>query len=115
MDSEQIIDRAEKLLTAASGKDASGDLHSFVASYKARRDSGDSRGSLAYARAIVRRATFEGLSPATSLGGARTKADLEAEIEFRNEGRPDDELIVPDGKTKSALQAALDADDERQK
>lgn len=114
MNPEQITERAESLLSVARGKDASGDLHSFVASYEARRDAGDSSGALAYARAIVRRSAFEGLAPATSLGGARTKADLQAEIEFRNEGRPDDELIVPDGRTKAALQAALDADDEAQ-
>ncbi len=41
------------------------------------------------------------------------KADLEAEVESRNEGRAEDDLIVVEGKgTVADLAAALEADDE---
>lgn len=51
-------------------------------------------------------------SPA-GVGGAKplTNAELEAEIAARNEGRADEDLIVPAGKTKADMIAALDADD----
>jgi hypothetical protein len=42
-----------------------------------------------------------------------TKAELEAEIEKRNEGREDDVKVVPAGSNKPDLLAALKADDER--
>lgn len=41
------------------------------------------------------------------------KADLEAEVESRNEGRPDEDLVVVEGKgTVADLVAALEADDQ---
>ena len=42
-----------------------------------------------------------------------TKAELEAEIEKRNEGRQDDAKVVAEGPNKPELLAALKADDER--
>jgi hypothetical protein len=45
----------------------------------------------------------------------RKKADLEAEVASRNEGREDDDLIVVEGKgTVADLAAALEADDAAQ-
>lgn len=39
-------------------------------------------------------------------------AELKAEVERRNEGRAEDSLILPEGKTRADLIAALEADDE---
>lgn len=43
-----------------------------------------------------------------------TKADLQAEIDRRNEGRSDDQKITPAGSNKADLEAALEADDQAQ-
>jgi len=40
------------------------------------------------------------------------KADLQAELSLRNEGRNEDSQIVPESGKKDALVAALQADDE---
>lgn len=42
------------------------------------------------------------------------KADLNAEIDRRNQGRDDDQLIKPEGTKNDALIAALRADDQAQ-
>lgn len=46
-------------------------------------------------------------------GKGPTKAELEAEIARRNEGRAEADLIKPDGKNKPDLVAALAADDQK--
>lgn len=84
------------------------DVQSLAAVYKSRRDDEDRRAGV-FARALVKRARATGIE----VGGAKelTVAELKAEIASRNEGREESDLIVPDGKTKAALVAALEADD----
>jgi len=41
----------------------------------------------------------------------RTKAELQEEIDRRNEGRDDEDLIEPEGTKNADLVAALEADD----
>lgn len=106
MQKYQLIEKADTLVDALP-EDASLDLQSLAATYRAKRDADDTRGATAYARAIVRRAASEGVS----VSGERSMDDLRAEIASRNEGREDADLIKPAGRKKADLEAALEADD----
>ena len=101
------ITKADALLKSVATEDMSIDLQSLVASYRARLEAEDERAATAFARAIVRRADREGLSPVAAM----TVKELEAEIATRNEGRDDADKIQPASRKKADLQAALDADD----
>lgn len=107
MSAASDVELADALLDSDLS-DAHLDVQSLAAVYKARRDEEDRRAPV-FARALVKRARSAGVD----LGGSKdlTVAELKAEIASRNEGREESDLIVPDGKTKAALVAALEADD----
>lgn len=87
------------------------DLASAVATFRRRAETGSDRAAYAHGRQVIKLAQRAGIEPA---GKPATKADLEAEIERRNEGRGDDDLIVvPSRATKADLEQLL-ADDDAQ-
>ena len=107
MEAASYVERAEAILAAVERDDMSLDLQSVAASYEARRDAGDERGRVAYARSVVRFAEREDLNPATML----TAKELAAEIKTRNEGRDEADRIRPVSRKREDLEAALEADD----
>jgi hypothetical protein len=109
MGSTKLIAQADAIVDGDL-KGASVDLRSFSATYRAKRDAGDSRAQSAWARAVVNRAGKEGVEGKG--GKARlTKAELLAEIESRNADRDDDAKIVPASEKNADLEQALAADD----
>lgn len=74
-------------------------------------------GSLAvpFAKALVRSDALYSVEAAAAADdlGSLTVGDLKAEIDRRNDGREDADLITPASKRKDDLVAALKADDER--
>ena len=110
MQSNELIEKADELLTSADEEDMSPHLRSLVVSYKRRRDAEETRAAATFAKALLVRAEREGLVVAKEA----TIADLRAAIASRNEGRDEADLIKPAGRSKADLQAALDADDARQ-
>lgn len=111
MSAEKLIQDADAYLKSVDVADLHPDVQSLVATYKARTKEKDVRGQVAFARAIVRRARAAGYDPdgAKALGDM-TKAELEDEIDRRNEGREDDAKLSKTGN-KADLLAALEADD----
>lgn len=101
----EYVTQADALLKSdLSG--ASVDVRSLAATYKSRQK--DAK-AYAFARALVRRATAEGIKVSSS--GGMNKAQLEAEVERRGltvEGTGSNGNV-----TKGDLEAALKADDER--
>lgn len=107
MSAEELLERADKIVDGLKADQGSPDLKSLVVAYKRRRDAEEDRAAAAFAKAVVLRAEREGLAPAEDLSAA----DLKAEIDRRNEGRDEADLIKPDGRSKAAMSAALAADD----
>jgi hypothetical protein len=107
---ENFSELADKLVDGDLS-DAHLDVQSLAATYKARRDDEDPRAGV-FARALVNRARSTGLDVdgGSSLADM-TVADLKAELERRNEGRDEADLIAPEGTKKADLIAALEADD----
>lgn len=103
----ELVEQADAIVKSVKVDDMSLDLQSLVAEFKRRQKNEDARGAFAFAKAIVRRSEREGLTAAEELSAA----DLRAEIDRRNEGRDEADLIKPDGRSKAAMQAALAADD----
>lgn len=108
MSGVNYVEQADALLDDVKLSDLSIDVQSYAATYVAKRDEGDTRAATAWARALVRRAAREGHSAKVE----RSAAELKAEIDRRNEDREEGDQIKPDGRSKAAMQAALDADDE---
>lgn len=86
------------------------DVQSLAATFKARRKAKDPKAAI-FARALVKRAVGTGLE--VKAAKPSTIPELKAEIERRNEGREEADLIVPEGTRKADLEAALAADDAR--
>ena len=112
MSAEKLIRQADAIVEADLSE-ASVDLQSFAATYKAKRDAGDTRAQAAWARAVVRRADFDGVEVKGGGSNGPTVKELEAEIASRNEGRDEDDRIVPASRKKADLEQALAADDAR--
>lgn len=111
MSAEKLIEQAEAYIDASDLSDLHPDVQSLVATYEAKAKAEDKRGQVAFARAIVRRARAAGYD----FDGGKsiqdmTKAELQAEIDRRNEGREDDAKLSRSGN-KDDLLAALEADD----
>lgn len=110
MGNTKLIKQADAIADGKLPDDASVDLQSFVATYKAKREAGDTRGQNAWARAVVNRAGKEGVE---GKGGKvkLTKAELLDAIETRNKGREEADLIVPKSEKNADLEKALADDD----
>lgn len=107
---DTLITKATAYADAVEALDSpSVDLASAVASYRHRLANGSDRSAYAHGRAVIKLAERAGLKPA---GKAPTKADLEAEVVRRNEGRADDQMIVVPAKATKADLEQLLADDE---
>lgn len=114
MSAEKLIEQADAYIKSVDVNDLHPDVQSLVATYRARTKAEDKRGMVAFARAIVRRAKLSGHDPASKAIADMLLDELRAEIDRRNEGRADADLIVPDGTKKAELLAALEADDARE-
>ncbi len=112
MGTQELLDRADAI-SADLSDEASVDLRSFVATYRSKREDADARGSVAYARAVVRRADAEGLTVEPE--HVATRDELRAEIKARNEARDAASKIKPASQSRDDLAAALDADDALQR
>lgn len=116
VDQAKLVDRVGAYVDTEPD-DLHPDVASLVAMFRRHRENGHARGMAAFARAISRRVELPQVGSGS--GGRVTADDLRAEIERRNEGRADDDLIVPEGTgaggkvTKADLEAAIRADDER--
>ncbi|GAA4075741.1 hypothetical protein ACFFOS_27665 [Nocardioides kongjuensis] len=111
MSAEKLIEQADAYIASVNVDELHVDVQSLAATYEARKAEEDVRGQVAFARAIVRRARAAGYEPGVKALGDMTAAELKDELERRNEGRDEADLIVPTGKNKPDLLAALEADD----
>lgn len=111
MSAEQLIEQAEAYIASVDVAELHVDVQSLIATYKARVKTKDARGQVAFAKAIVRRARADGYKPGAKAIGDMTAAELKDEVERRNEGRDEADLIAPEGTKKADLLAALEADD----
>ena len=111
MSAEQLIQQADAYIESVKVDELHVDVQSLIATYKARKKDEDVRGQVAFAKAIVRRARAAGYEPGVKALGDMTAAELKDELERRNEGRDEADLIAPEGTKKADLLAALEADD----
>lgn len=111
MSTEKLLKQADAIAGAKLPEEASVDLQSFVATYKAKVKAKDERARAVWARAVVNRANLEGIEGKGGGGGKPTKAELLEEIERRNADRADEDKIVPASEKNADLEQALADDD----
>ena len=76
MSAEKLIQDADAYIASVKVDELHPDVQSLVATYKARQKAKDTRGQVAFARAIVRRARAAGWEPGAKALGDMTAAEL---------------------------------------